>query len=72
MDSELCRTLIRDGLTDLFGSGMARIFTAAPGLVRLMKGEPWTATGLPDVYQLTQERLERLRVGEAAPRVAVV
>lgn len=40
---------------------MARIFTAAPALVRLMNGEPWEATGLPDVYQITETRLERLK-----------
>lgn len=43
------------------GHGMARIFTAAPGLVRLMAGEPWETIGLPDVYRITQERLHRLR-----------
>ncbi|KAI0121375.1 FAD dependent oxidoreductase [Xylariales sp. AK1849] len=43
------------------GHGMARIFTAAPGLVMLMKGESWANTGLPNVYELTKERLERLR-----------
>jgi hypothetical protein len=55
-------------------SGMARIFTAAPGLVQLMNGEPWSATGLPEVYQLTKERLENLshQVDEHAPKVAVV
>jgi hypothetical protein len=43
------------------GHGMARIFTAAPGLVKVMNGEPWSATGLPDVFQLSPERLARLR-----------
>ncbi|KAF9693576.1 hypothetical protein EKO04_008244 [Ascochyta lentis] len=43
------------------GHGMARIFTAAPGLVKLMSGEPWIATGLPDVYQITTDRLARLK-----------
>lgn len=55
------------------GHGMARIFTAAPGLVRLMDGEPWSATGLPDVYQLTPERLARLKnATEVVPKVAIV
>lgn len=40
---------------------MARIFTAAPGLVKLMNGEDWSATGLPDVYQMTPERMDRLK-----------
>ncbi|KAK6856672.1 FAD dependent oxidoreductase [Apiospora arundinis] len=43
------------------GHGMARIFTAAPGLVKLMAGEAWDKTGLPDVYRITRERLERLQ-----------
>jgi glycine/D-amino acid oxidase-like deaminating enzyme len=42
------------------GHGMARTFTAAPGLVSLMKGEPWETVGLPDVYQITTERMKRL------------
>jgi hypothetical protein len=55
-------------------SGMARIFTAAPGLVQLMNGEKWSETGLPEVYQLTKERMEKLtnEVDEEAPKVAVV
>ncbi|KAH6875332.1 FAD dependent oxidoreductase-domain-containing protein [Alternaria rosae] len=32
------------------GHGVGRIFTAAPGLVKLMNGEAWSATGLPEVY----------------------
>lgn len=43
------------------GHGMARTFTAAPGLVKLMDGASWEEVGLPDPYQLTSERLERLR-----------
>jgi hypothetical protein len=52
---------------------MARIFTAAPGLVKLMNGEPWGATGLPDVYQMTPERLGKLKkLDENAPQIAVI
>ncbi|ORY56901.1 FAD dependent oxidoreductase-domain-containing protein [Pseudomassariella vexata] len=43
------------------GHGMARVFTAAPGLVRLMAGEEWEEVGLPDVYRVTGERMERLK-----------
>jgi hypothetical protein len=39
---------------------MARTFTAAPGLVKLMSGQPWESVGLPDVYQITSSRLETL------------
>ena len=50
------------------GHGMARIFTAAPGLVKLMNGETWASTGLPEVYRLDQERLHKLQseLGESA------
>jgi hypothetical protein len=52
---------------------MARIFTAAPGLVRLMNGEAWEDIGLPDVYQMTAERLERLRnAGSEGAKVGVI
>lgn len=43
------------------GHGMARTFTAAPGLVKLMDGASWEQVGLPDAYELTSERLSRLR-----------
>jgi ribosomal protein L40E len=38
---------------------MARIFTCAPGLVKLMAGEPWEATRLPKCFQFTQERIKK-------------
>ncbi|RFU32978.1 hypothetical protein B7463_g3391, partial [Scytalidium lignicola] len=43
------------------GHGMARTFTAAPGLVKLMDGKPWRDTQLPDVYQITSKRIEELK-----------
>ncbi|KAH4309694.1 hypothetical protein HBH64_228590 [Parastagonospora nodorum] len=55
------------------GHGMARIFTAAPGLVKLMHGDPWSSTELPDVYQMTPERLAKLKSSEEnTPQVAVI
>jgi DNA-binding Xre family transcriptional regulator len=52
---------------------MARIFTAAPGLVKLMNGKPWSETELPDVYQMTPERLSKLKsLEENAPQIAVI
>ncbi|GFZ43442.1 hypothetical protein JCM24511_01162 [Saitozyma sp. JCM 24511] len=42
------------------GHGMARIFTAAPGLVKLIRGESWAETGLPECFQVTEGRLDRL------------
>lgn len=50
---------------------MARTFTAAPGLVKLMSGKSWDATGLPDVYQITASRLERLKSASVS-KVATV
>ena len=41
------------------GHGMARIWTCAPRLVKLMKGEPWSATGPPECFEFSNERLER-------------
>lgn len=45
------------------GHGMARIFTCAPGLVSIMTGSPWAATGLPECFNVTRERLDRLARG---------
>ena len=42
------------------GHGMARIWTCAPGLVNLMNGKPWSETGLPECFQFSNERLERV------------
>ncbi|KAJ4294241.1 hypothetical protein N0V90_007931 [Kalmusia sp. IMI 367209] len=55
------------------GHGMARTFTAAPGLVKIMNDASWGVTGLPEVYQMTPERYQRLRsASEEAPKVAIV
>lgn len=40
---------------------MARIFTVASGLVKLMNGSSWTDTRLPEVFQITAARTERLK-----------
>jgi hypothetical protein len=36
---------------------MARIFTCAPGLAKLMLGGSWEETGLPECFQYGKERL---------------
>jgi hypothetical protein len=72
MDSRLPNSYGSRDDVDVLISGMARIFTAAPGLVKLMNGEPWASTGLPDVYQMTESRLESLRASEPPPKVAIV
>ncbi|EED12969.1 conserved hypothetical protein [Talaromyces stipitatus ATCC 10500] len=45
------------------GHGMARIFTASSGLVKLMGGSPWSDTKLPEVFQITAARAEALKEG---------
>lgn len=42
---------------------MARIFTCAPGVAKLMLGGSWSDTGLPECFELTEERLAKLRKG---------
>lgn len=45
------------------GHGMARIFTSAPGVVKIIQGEAWEATGLPECFNVTEERLSKLGKG---------
>ncbi|KAI1480458.1 FAD dependent oxidoreductase [Daldinia eschscholtzii] len=45
------------------GHGMARIFTCAPGVAKLILGGTWDDTGLPECFEVTEERLERLQKG---------
>jgi hypothetical protein len=40
-------------------SGMARIATVSRGLAKIVQGESWSATGLPESFQVTEERLAR-------------
>ncbi|KAH7128930.1 FAD dependent oxidoreductase [Dactylonectria macrodidyma] len=42
------------------GHGMARIFQCAPGLVKLITGSSWTETRLPECFQFSKERLDRV------------
>ncbi|KIJ24528.1 hypothetical protein M422DRAFT_274673 [Sphaerobolus stellatus SS14] len=39
------------------GHGMARIMTCARGLAALMRGESWSATGLPECFEPTEKRM---------------
>ena len=48
-------------ITFTSNSGMARIFTAAPGLVKLMDRRPWGDTQLPDVYEVTPARIDHIK-----------
>ncbi|KAI9744496.1 MAG: hypothetical protein M1818_002025 [Claussenomyces sp. TS43310] len=45
------------------GHGMARIFTCAPGVARLATGGNWADTGLPECFQITQDRLKSIADG---------
>lgn len=45
------------------GHGMARIFTCAPGVAKLVLGGEWSETGLPECFEFSQERLARLSNG---------
>ncbi|KAJ7126192.1 FAD dependent oxidoreductase [Mycena epipterygia] len=42
------------------GHGMARIFGSAPGLAKIILGGSWSDTTMPECFQITNERLERL------------
>ncbi|TVY56612.1 putative oxidoreductase OrdL [Lachnellula cervina] len=42
------------------GHGMARIFTCAPGIVKLMLGKEWSETGLPECFNMNKERALKL------------
>lgn len=70
MDSKLTNGRPFTYSTDM-ESGMARIFTAAPALVKLMSGESWDAIGLPNVYQISARRLENLKSTSVA-RTAII
>lgn len=41
------------------GHGMARIWTCSPGLAKLMLGEPWSATGLPECFEYSKARIDK-------------
>jgi glycine/D-amino acid oxidase-like deaminating enzyme len=41
------------------GHGMARIWSCSPGLAKLIVGKSWEATGLPDCFRYSRERVEK-------------
>lgn len=43
--------------------GMARIFTCAPGVAKLILGGSWEDTGLPECFEITEQRLNKLKEG---------
>ncbi|KAK1731252.1 FAD dependent oxidoreductase [Colletotrichum acutatum] len=50
------------------GHGMARIFTCASGLAKMILGGTWRDTELPECFEMTSDRLQRLR--EQQPKQA--
>lgn len=42
---------------------MARIFNCAPSVVKIIQGANWSDTGLPECFDVTEERLQRLSQG---------
>ncbi|CZR64558.1 uncharacterized protein PAC_14456 [Phialocephala subalpina] len=42
------------------GHGMARIFTCAPGVVKMVLGKDWSETGLPECFEFTQKRAAKM------------
>ncbi|ODN77772.1 hypothetical protein L202_04902 [Cryptococcus amylolentus CBS 6039] len=43
------------------GHGMARTFTCSKGLAQVVQGLAWKDTGLPESFEVTKERLDKLR-----------
>ncbi|WVQ72711.1 hypothetical protein IAR50_002271 [Cryptococcus sp. DSM 104548] len=43
------------------GHGMARTFTCSRGLAQIIQGAAWRDTGLPESFEVSQERLDKLR-----------
>ncbi|KAF2217824.1 hypothetical protein CERZMDRAFT_63947 [Cercospora zeae-maydis SCOH1-5] len=41
------------------GHGMARIWMCAPGLAKIIQGDSWSATGLPECFKYSKSRLIR-------------
>jgi hypothetical protein len=56
------RSLSHFGISDII-PGMARIFTCAPGVAQIVQGKAWSETGLPECFQMTNERLLKLSGG---------
>ncbi|KUJ06814.1 FAD dependent oxidoreductase [Mollisia scopiformis] len=46
------------------GHGMARIFTCAPGVVKMMLGKEWSDTGLPECFQFTAKRVAKMMAAQ--------
>lgn len=49
------------GLIFIFLAGMAGIFRCDPGLVKLILGQTWQDTGLPECFQISKKRIDRFK-----------
>ncbi|KAL4794287.1 FAD dependent oxidoreductase [Aspergillus venezuelensis] len=47
------------------GHGMARIFTCAPGVAKLIAGKSWAETGLAECFAFSEERMMKLGLSQA-------
>ncbi|KAL4967000.1 NAD(P)/FAD-dependent oxidoreductase [Aspergillus stella-maris] len=47
------------------GHGMARIFTCAPGVAKLIAGKSWAETDLPECFLFSEERMMKLGLAQA-------
>lgn len=54
------------------GHGTARIYTCAPDLANLVLGKGWGATGLPECFQVIEERLLRMKNKSDEPTASFV
>jgi glycine/D-amino acid oxidase-like deaminating enzyme len=52
---------IAAGLISVCLTGMAGIFRCASGLVKLVLGQSWQDTGLPECFQITKKRIDRFK-----------
>ena len=62
-EKSTCCRVIYAQVQSLTFLGMARIFTCAPGVAKLVMGQEWSSTGLPECFQFTQDRISRLAEG---------
>ncbi|ESK97943.1 fad dependent oxidoreductase [Moniliophthora roreri MCA 2997] len=48
-------------IAGLNGHGMTRIFDCTPGLVKMMLREKWAETGMPECFEITEERFREMK-----------
>ncbi|KAI3622736.1 fad dependent oxidoreductase [Moniliophthora roreri] len=48
-------------IAGLNGHGMTRIFDCTPGLVKMILREKWAETGMPECFEITEERFREMK-----------